>query len=103
MANATTLAKPNRAWAAILDTTATSQTLDLDPDKIYSVKHYGKDVNGKKDTTAVADRVADTDAFPLEAKEVFFTRRGMHQIKYINFGGAPQLHVLEATREFTGD
>jgi hypothetical protein len=112
MANATTMVGFR---AAILDTTGASQSLALDPGKIYSLRHYGKDAAGaddvneikiemsKEDGTdadaAVAVRTSDTDTIIMKSNDVFTTVIGVRQIKYIRFAGAPQLHVVEASRE----
>lgn len=107
-------------WSALLDTTAASQTLDLDPDLIYAVQHLGKDSAGAADTNdvklefskkangadadaAVAARTADTDGYILKSDSVVATKRGIRQIKYIRFAGAPQLMVVEVSRDFFGN
>ena len=113
MANATTMVGVR---AALLDTTGASQTLVLDPDKKYSIRHMGKDntgaadindvklelskVNGADPDAAVANRTADTDQVIMKSDDVYVTVRGIHTVKYIAFGGAPQLNVVEPGRSY---
>jgi hypothetical protein len=112
MANATTLVGFR---SALLDTTAASQSLALDPDLMYSITHLGRDAAGaadandiklelsKKDGSAadpaVAVRTADTDAVILIEKSSLIVR-GVRGINYIRFGGAPQIVVAEAIPDF---
>lgn len=112
MANPTTIVGYT---AVLLDTTAAAQTLALRPDRNYAIRHLGIDNTNTTDSNLVkiavnqtdgtgpADPVANltagTDVIPLEPGDVYVTEQ-VTTIKYINFGGAPMLTVVEVNRNF---